>query len=33
MILYGSDVLHFTFLENPIDLEKAIDTFRQQYGF
>jgi len=33
MILYGSDVMHFPFLENPKDLEKAIDTFRQQYGF
>jgi hypothetical protein len=26
-------VMHFPFLENPKDLEKAIDTFRQQYGF
>ncbi len=33
MILRGSDVIHFPFLENPEDLEEAIDTFTHQFSF
>lgn len=33
MILYGSNVMHFPFLENPRDLENAIDTFINKYTF
>jgi len=33
MILRGSDVIHFPFLENSEDLEEAIDTFIHQFSF
>jgi proline iminopeptidase len=33
MILRGSDVIHFPFLEDPEDLEEAIDTFIHQFSF
>jgi proline iminopeptidase len=33
MILRGSDVIHFPFLENPEDLEEAIVTFTHQFSF
>jgi len=31
-LLWGSDVGHVPFLENPADLEKAIDQFRGRAG-
>jgi proline iminopeptidase len=33
MILWGSNVGHMPFLENKIDLEKAIDTYTAKYNF
>ena len=32
-LVWGSDVGHVPFLENPADLEKAIDQFRDRAGF
>jgi proline iminopeptidase len=32
-LVWGCDVGHVPFLENPADLEKAIDQFRARYGF
>lgn len=32
MLLWGSDVGHVPFLENPADLEKAIAVFQKKYG-
>ncbi len=32
MLLWGSDTGHVPFLENPADLEKALQAFRAKYG-
>lgn len=32
MILWSSDVMHFPFLENPKDLENAINTFKDKFS-